>query len=248
MKSRSAPGYFPPKVKTQALVAVGRHCCLCHKYCGTKIECHHIVPVEEGGPNTRANCIPLCFNCHAEVQSYNEKHPKGNRFRPEELKAHRDNWYKQVRSGFQEDVRPIYEADRKLFADFLRILPSNGMAVYQLRHEPFGSTFRWEAGDALREFLNEREGPEYEFLDTELEQLRVDLRKCILELIDAIATNTFIARHSTAGDPILQFDRELGYKDPREYERRRSEVIDAADRAYQAYVTFIRQCRKQLES
>ena len=33
--------------------------------------------VADGGDNSVDNCIPLCFNCHAEVKSYNPKHPKG---------------------------------------------------------------------------------------------------------------------------------------------------------------------------
>ena len=39
------------------------------------------------------NCIPLCFDCHAEVKSYNPKHPKGRQFTPNELKGHRDKCY-----------------------------------------------------------------------------------------------------------------------------------------------------------
>jgi hypothetical protein len=55
---------FPPEVAEQALLACARYCCLCHKFCGNKIETHHIV---QGGGDTFENCIPLCFDCHAEV-------------------------------------------------------------------------------------------------------------------------------------------------------------------------------------
>lgn len=33
--------------------------------------------VADEGDNSVDNCILLCFNCHAEVKSYNPKHPKG---------------------------------------------------------------------------------------------------------------------------------------------------------------------------
>ena len=34
---------FPPKVAEDALVKCGRRCCLCHKFCRTDIEIHHII-------------------------------------------------------------------------------------------------------------------------------------------------------------------------------------------------------------
>lgn len=37
--------------------------------------------------------LPLCFNCHAEVGHYNDRHPKGTKYRPGELRGHRDAWF-----------------------------------------------------------------------------------------------------------------------------------------------------------
>ncbi|HEY1937090.1 MAG TPA: HNH endonuclease [Candidatus Angelobacter sp.] len=47
----------------KALISCGRHCCLCHKFCGTNIELHHIVPESKGGLDVLDNAIPLCFDC-----------------------------------------------------------------------------------------------------------------------------------------------------------------------------------------
>ena len=90
---------FSPEVKAEALIACGRRCCICHKFCGVRVECHHIVPEAKGGANDLANCIPLCLNCHAEVEHYNPQHPKGNKFSPAELKGHRDNWHRLLRES-----------------------------------------------------------------------------------------------------------------------------------------------------
>lgn len=57
---------FPQKVKEDVFVASQRHCCLCHKFCGVKIEIHHIVLASEGGRDTFDNAIALCFDCHAD--------------------------------------------------------------------------------------------------------------------------------------------------------------------------------------
>ena len=84
---------WPRHIKEEALVACGRRCCICHIFCGTKIELHHIIAENEEGPSTLDNCIPLCFNCHADVGHYNPAHPKGTKFSSTELRGHRDKWF-----------------------------------------------------------------------------------------------------------------------------------------------------------
>lgn len=48
------------------------------------------------GDDTFENCIPLCFDCHAEVEHYNEQHPRGRKFCESELRKHRDTWFSKV--------------------------------------------------------------------------------------------------------------------------------------------------------
>jgi hypothetical protein len=52
----------------------------------------HIVPSAADGPSDIANAIPVCFECHAEIHSYNDEHPRGRKFRPDELKKHKEQW------------------------------------------------------------------------------------------------------------------------------------------------------------
>lgn len=87
---------FSKEIVEDALVACGRLCCICHKFCGVRIELHHIIPRHKGGDDSCENCIPLCFDCHAEVEHYNTDHPKGRKFTPGELTKHRDKWYAMV--------------------------------------------------------------------------------------------------------------------------------------------------------
>lgn len=84
---------FPRAVKDELLVKAHRHCCICHKNAGTNMEVHHIVPEANGGDDSPENGIPLCLDCHANVEHYNAKHPRGNKFTPEELRKHRDQWF-----------------------------------------------------------------------------------------------------------------------------------------------------------
>jgi len=74
------------------LVRCHRRCCVCHRFCGTKIETDHIVPASESHDHSIDNAIPVCFDCHAEIHAYNPKHPRGRQFTPEELRKHKEQW------------------------------------------------------------------------------------------------------------------------------------------------------------
>ena len=76
-----------------------RHCCLCRKQCDTNIEAAHIIDEAAGGSNEEENGIPVCFDCHQEIGAYKDSHPKGNKFRSEELRCRRDKVYTMVESG-----------------------------------------------------------------------------------------------------------------------------------------------------
>lgn len=62
------------------------------------MEIDHIIPRNEQGPSTYDNGIPVCLECHAEIHSYNDKHPRGRKFQPEELRQHRDQWFELCKS------------------------------------------------------------------------------------------------------------------------------------------------------
>jgi len=69
-----------------------RRCCVCHRFCGVKMELHHVEHKSDGGSDDIENAIPLCFECHAEVNHYNDAHPRGRKFTKEELFSHKHQW------------------------------------------------------------------------------------------------------------------------------------------------------------
>jgi hypothetical protein len=85
-------GKFKTEDVEKLLIACHRCCCICHRFCGVKIELDHIIQQADDGPDTYENAIPVCFECHAEIHSYNPKHPRGRKFQPDELRGHRDQW------------------------------------------------------------------------------------------------------------------------------------------------------------
>ena len=94
---------FSEEIKIKAMVACGRCCCICHKFCGNNMEVHHIKARSDGGQDTYDNAIPLCFDCHAEVRQYDPRHPNGTKFTEKELHNHRDNWYDKVKQGIDKE-------------------------------------------------------------------------------------------------------------------------------------------------
>lgn len=98
---------FSKKIKEQVLVDTARHCCVCHRYKGVKVEVHHITQEALGGDNTYDNAISLCFDCHCDAGHYNPKHPRGTRFSPAELKKAKENWIHLVRgNNIREPTEP----------------------------------------------------------------------------------------------------------------------------------------------
>jgi hypothetical protein len=74
-----------------------------------------MVPKDENGSSEINNAIPVCFECHAEIHSYNDKHPRGRKYRPEELRQHKEQWLSicserpeaLVQGSWQTDVGPL---------------------------------------------------------------------------------------------------------------------------------------------
>lgn len=101
---------WTPKIKRELMARCGRYCCVCGKFCDVNIEIDHIVPESEGGPSTEDNGIPVCFDCHARIKNYNDDHPRGTKFTPEELRLHRDRMYYLVKSGAIYRRRALHES------------------------------------------------------------------------------------------------------------------------------------------
>jgi hypothetical protein len=92
---------FAEKDKIKALLWCGRHCCLCGKFAGVRIEIAHLDETKKD----MDSIIPLCFDCHAAIGHYNPQHPLGQKYKLEELKATRDQFYEHYTSHL---VSPVY--------------------------------------------------------------------------------------------------------------------------------------------
>jgi len=59
----------------------------------------HMVKRDEGGGDTIKNAIPVRFACHAAMHPYNDRHPRGRKYRPEELQQHKQQWLALCKSS-----------------------------------------------------------------------------------------------------------------------------------------------------
>jgi len=120
---------FPPELREKLLLWCDRRCCLCRRVCEIFIELHHIEPESAGGSDEEDNAIPLCFDCHAKVGHYNDQAPRGNKFKPEELKKRREQVY-------EEYTRHLVPGLHYKVEQAGRTLPDVGFVVNHLGDAP----------------------------------------------------------------------------------------------------------------
>ena len=238
---------FPPQVAEAALLDCGRHCCLCHRFCGTKLELHHIIPVEAKGDDSYENCIPLCFDCHAEVKAYNPKHPKGRKYTVSELTAHRDRWYEKVGKSHGIGTNPDYiELDRKLFMEIRDILPSDKGSIIHLRFHDYGNSFFEDAHVDLENFVRSCIKPEFEFLDIDLEGMKSKLADSIHTFLRAVSLLVYTVE---GRENKLAVPKEWSYgseQAQKEYRESVEKLNDLSTKVHEAYDELIRLGRRKL--
>lgn len=182
---------FSPRVREDVLVACKRHCCLCEEYKALKIEIHHIKQKCEGGSDTFDNAIPLCFDCHGDMRSYDHKHPKGAKYSENELKRRRDGWYLRaealsVPSRSQTSyIAQISNHDISIFQELNNILPSNYCSI--LRQSAFGDHRTGELLEPFYNFLEKCNDPTFMFQDHEFEQEKNILKEKADSLINYVS-------------------------------------------------------------
>lgn len=149
-------------------------------------------------------------------------------------------------SSAQDRVAPgIVKADAETLAKLQEILPS--YAVNGVHEKDFGNAFRWEMLESLEKFIWNHTGPEHEFLDSELEELRLQLRQATEELIHLAALYTSSVGPG-AGDIRKipdQYDTNGNYSD-RLFFKKSKEINESADRVWRSYTNLVRRARLKL--
>ena len=225
------------------MVACARHCCICHQFCGTKIELHHIQRKIDGGTDKFENCIPLCLSCHADQSSYDFNHPKGTKYTLAELQSHRHRWYNKVESTPSHFYNQHSRAfDVQTYSLIKSALPWDGIIAFLKLHH-FESPFERKLLKPIYEYRCLEINPEFEFLDAELEALRAALHQSINNFRNRIGQRIGVSDR----DPdILELPREWKTHDPLRYSKEASLINEAASIVGQCYDSLMKSCRRKL--
>ncbi|MFN7716805.1 MAG: HNH endonuclease [Pseudanabaenaceae cyanobacterium] len=238
---------FPPSIAEKALLDCGRCCSICHKFCGFKIELHHIIQKSEGGEDSYENCIPLCLDCHADVKAYNPKHPKGRKYTETELVEHRNRWYEKVRNKNFLLIHPeCIELDRKVFLKIKQILPTTDGAITFIRNHVYNTPWLLENHKDLEKYRLQCQNPDFEFIDLDLEIHRCKLTELIEEFFNKLYAVSFPTdRFETTYLEIAVYP-DIKYSKPDVYYEAVKDVDQLANNVCSAYDSLIRLGRRKL--
>jgi len=210
------------------------------------MELHHISQQADGGTDDADSCIPVCFDCHAEIGHYNSQHPKGRKYTANELKAHRDKWFHKVassegqRSSADEKLRQV---DQALFAELRSVLPYEG-SIRFLRHHDFGGGFWHSSIEEVYQFIDWAADPGREFFDVDIEASKASLYGVAVEFRKLITNNTWVDRlneHSAVeGDYWQSVPHEWIEHQPERFDKTEREINDAADVVCKSYESLVR--------
>lgn len=230
---------FSSSVSDEVLVKCGRCCCICHVFCGSKMELHHIKQHADGGEDAAENCIPLCLNCHAEVKSYNPHHPKGKKYAESELIGHREQWYKKVASTGIVQINEKYkELDTKTYLQIKELFDPER---YFLSEQNFAFSFYRSKLEPLDKFQFLCRNPEFEFLDADLETIKCSLLNNIIGFLNVVGYETFPKDSNLSCVP-----EEWEIEQPERFKKVVEDLSTYSTNAWNDYCDLVKLARRKL--
>jgi hypothetical protein len=170
-------------------------------------------------------------------------------------------WWKQrsnasdpITLGNLEGAKPyevslapgIVKADSATLADLQKALPS--ASIDWLHQKDFGNAFPRDAIEKMEEFNWRHTGPEHEFIDAELEAMRLELISCIEQFASSAGWNTVCINPGADREfrKIPDLRDENGKYSDRLFFQKAKEINDAAEAVWKAYLALVRRARLKL--
>jgi len=91
----------------------------------------------------------------------------------------------------KEDRNKLIEVDKKLYEEFIELLPSDGLSIKLLEEHDFGNSHHGNCTKDLDEFVHTWNNVQKKFLDSELELKRVALLNKTIKFICTLATRSY---------------------------------------------------------
>ena len=154
------------------------------------------------------------------------------------------------KSGFiiekiKKEESSIAEHDKNLFKEFLLILPSSGSIGFIKDHD-FCNVFKLDNIDDLVEFLNIWDNAEYEFLDKDLEKIRLNLWTHINKFVYESGMKTF--PHRIQGLQTIMPNLEYGEKIPPYINKNIELLNNICDDIFHAHQELVRLGKQTLNA
>ncbi len=121
-----------------------------------------------------------------------------------------------------------------------KLLPWDG-GVNFIKKNDFGGSFLTSNLNDLGNFFNECENPLFEFIDPDLEGLRINLIESIDIFLTIIASETFPTNNNCNSIP-----REMSVHDSKRFKEICNSINEKADKIYNDYETLIRTSMRKL--
>lgn len=142
------------------------------------------------------------------------------------------------------DAARVRTRDGETLAALREVMTSYG-ALSHLREHDFGNTFDPDWFANLRELVQRCKGPDLEFLDQELERLRLNLLTKVDEFLHLLGTETFLL--NGPGTRLLNsVPKEWRHKQPERYVSVVQGLNTNADAVMHLYDDLIRQAKQRL--
>ena len=184
------------------------------------------------------NLAWMCLEHHSLYDSKTKQHKN---YTMREVKAARAKLYRLVEEGQHLNpvaVQPDLGPDRKILHDLLEVVPSIGTIKF-LRTNNFAFSFQMSQVEDIEDFYYDRNGPDHEFLDPELEAARQKFRENCNQFLTLVATHTW----SLHGGDWHSVPEEW---EPERFRRAVTEIHTAAAGICSTYANLVRLARKKL--
>jgi hypothetical protein len=246
MKAKKRPSRkkVPTKNETAVLAKSARRCALCFHLKGDLEEKIGQVAHLDGNRanGTEDNLAFMCLPHHSLFDSKTSQHKN---YTIPEVKVARSKLYGLVSEGrhlITLPAPPKNEADKEVFRDLLKTLPSDG-AIQFVREHDFSLRFRSEDKNDIRRFLADCGGPEHEFIDSELEVLRKDLMTKCSSFLSCLGGNTWSVEFREGFKSVPE---EWRWEQPERFKTVVKKIHREAESVCRAYDQLVRAARKKL--
>ena len=243
----------PPRASTgnttelSVLSQSRRRCALCYHLKGVLAEKHgQIAHLDKNRANAAEdNLAFLCMEHHSVFDSTTSQHKN---YTVVEVKAARSNLYKAIADGAYITAgspRALpnigIDTDRQTLSTLVELMCETGSIDF-LRYNNFaGWSFEWSRLDGIQQSLLSN-GPENEFLNADIEQLRAAFQEACYAFMQYAASNTFVV--NDAGRKSIPEDWET--EQPERFQKTVKEIHEASDAVCRSYDELIRAARKRL--